>query len=391
MKFYKILPIILCCTLMSGCWDKVEIDKRLFVSTIGVDAGQDIGKEKKLKDIGPSEPFGEMNLKKLKVVYGFPDISELSPGKGGTAKEKNISVDAYSMEDAYNKTSAKSSRTVHFGHTQLLILSSDLMAYPDTVKEIVDYLQRQPSLNRTMQVAIADGSVEGYIKYQPVMEKNIESYISGVMENSSQNANVYPLSLNEFLMLLSENGNATVPRLSIDKDKNELKINGVAIVKGYSLKGYLGPIETSDLEILRGKLKGGKKVILYEGHPVDYNIDSLERRVAVTRKNGKLQFNLYIDMEGQLKGFYIGKEFLNSKELKMIESDFNKSIAEECRKVVKTTQSKFGVDPIGLREYVSKYHPIIWNNIKDNWQQEYKDAVININVDTKIRRIGVVK
>lgn len=391
MKSLKILPIILCCTLLSGCWDKVEIDKKLFVSTIGVDAGQDIGKDKKLKDIGPSEPFGEMNMKKLKITYGFPDISELSPGKGGTAKEKDISVDAYSMEDAYNKTAARSSRTVHFGHTQLLLLSSDLMAYPDTVKEIVDYLQRQPSLNRTMQVAVADGSVEGYIKYQPLMEKNIESYISGVMENSSQNANVYPMSLNEFLMLLSENGNATVPRLSIDKDKNELKVNGVAIIKGFTLKGYLGPSETANLEILRGKLKGGKKVILYEGHPVDYNIDSLERRVVVSRRDDKLQFDLYIDIEGELKGYYVGKEFLSAKELKTIENDFNKAIAEECKKVIKTTQGKFGVDPIGLREYVEKYHPIIWNNIKDNWEQEYKQAVININVDTKIRRIGVVK
>lgn len=376
---------------MSGCWDKVEIDKRLFVSTIGVDAGQDIGKDKKLKDIGPSEPFGEMNMKKLKVTYGFPDISQLGPTNGGTAKEKEISVDAYSMDDAYNKTAAKSSRTIHFGHTQLLLLSSDLMAYPDTVKEIVDYLQRQPSLNRTMQVAVTDGNVEGYIKYQPVMEKNIESYISGVMENSSQNANVYPLGLNEFLMLLSENGNATVPRLSIDKDKDELKVNGVAIIKDFTLKGYLGPAETANLEILRGKLKGGKKVILYEGHPVDYNIDSLERRVVVSRRDDKLQFDLYIDMEGELKGYYFGKELLISKELKTIQNDFNKAIAEECKKVIKTTQSKFGVDPIGLREYVEKYHPIMWKNIKDNWDQEYKQAVINININTKIRRIGVVK
>ena len=49
MKFKKILPVILSCVLLSGCWDKVEIDRLNFISTIAIDPGEDIGKEKELK------------------------------------------------------------------------------------------------------------------------------------------------------------------------------------------------------------------------------------------------------------------------------------------------------------------------------------------------------
>lgn len=391
MKYYKIIVLILICTLLGGCWDKVEIDRRLFVSTIGVDVGKDISKEKELKNLSPNDPFGELEMRKLKVTYGFPDISSLSPGSSGGVSEKNISVDAYSMEDAYNKTSAKSSRSVNFGHTQLLILSKDLLAYPNTVREVVNYFQREASINKVLQVVVAEGDIDNFIKYQPLTEKNIESYIAGLMENSAVNANLLPITLNEFLMLLNENGNAILPKLTIDKEKNELKVNGVSIIKNYVVKGDLNPVETSVLEILRGKLKGGKKVIFKDGHPIDLKIEDLKRRINVENKDGKVEFNIYLSLEGQVKEYYEGREIFDTRALNEIQGNFNNAISIETQKVMKRLQGEFAVDPIGLREYVEKYHPYFWNEIKDKWEETYKDATINVYVDTKIRRIGASK
>lgn len=391
MRYFKIIALILSCTLLGGCWDKIEIDRRLFVSTIGVDVGKDISREKELKNIKPGDPFSEMQMRKLKVTYGFPDISALGPEKSGTAEEKSLSVDAYSMEDAYNKTTAKSSRSVHLGHTQLLILSSNLLLYPDSVKELIDYFQREPSINKVMQVVVAEGSIDDIIKYKPVTEKNIENYIFGLMENSETSANLLPVTLNEFLTLLNENGNAILPRLTIDKEKNELKVNGVAIIKNYVVKGDLSPVETSVLEILRGKLKGGKKVIFKEGHPIDLRIENLDRRVSVEKNEGKLEFNIYLNLEGQIKGYYVGNELFDPKILDETQENFNSAITKESEKIMKRLQGEFDVDPIGLREYVEKYHPYLWKDVKNSWDEAFKEAIINIYVKTKIRRIGVVK
>jgi hypothetical protein len=59
--------------------------------------------------------------------------------------------------------------------------------------------------------------------------------------------------------------------------------------------------------------------------------------------------------------------------------------------VVKLTQQKFNSAPIGVRECIEKFHPDIWRQKKDNWDEVYKNAVINVNIQTSIRRIGVVK
>ncbi len=50
------------------------------------------------------------------------------------------------MTDTYFKALAKSSRTLHFGHSKLLLLSEDLFKYPEVLQEVMDYIEREPSL-----------------------------------------------------------------------------------------------------------------------------------------------------------------------------------------------------------------------------------------------------
>lgn len=391
MKYKKVIVIILSCILLSGCWDKVEIDRRSLISIISVDIGEQAGKEKELKYLSPDEPFTGMDLKKLKVTFGAPDISQLGPDKGGTAKDMYITTDAYSMQDAVNKAALKSSRDISFSHIKLLVLSKDLTTYPEILKEIVDYLQREPSLNRNMYVVISDGKAEEYIKHKPRMEKNIENYISGLIENTDRSTSILPITLNEFLILLSENGNAMLPRMTIEKDKNELGISGVGIIKDYKYRGDLSAIETANLEMLRGKLKGGRKTIYKNGHPIDIVIDSAGRKISMDNQQGKLTFNISLDIEGELKDYYVGGEVFSRDMLQSLQQNLNNSVKQECAQVVQITQREFGVDPIGIREYVEKYHPSLWKQIKNNWSDVYSSATINVIVNSNIRRIGVVK
>lgn len=391
MKYKKVIVIILSCILLSGCWDKIEIDRRSLISIISVDIGEQAGKEKELKNLSPDEPFTGMDLKKLKVTFGAPDISQLGPDKGGTAKDMYTTTDAYSMQDAVDKVALKSSRDISFSHIKLLVLSKDLTTYTEILKEIVDYLQREPSLNRNMYVVISDGKAEEYIKHKPTMEKNIENYISGLIENTTRRTSILPVTLNEFLTLLSENGNAMLPRMTIEKDKNELGISGVSIIKDYKYKGDLSAIETANLEMLRGKIKGGRKTIYKNGHPIDIVIDGVERKISMDNQQGKLTFSISLDIEGELKDYYVGGEIFSRNMLQSLQQNLNNSVKQECAQVVQITQREFGVDPIGIREYVEKYHPSLWKQIENNWSEVYSSATINVIVNSNIRRIGVVK
>ncbi|WP_291640342.1 Ger(x)C family spore germination protein [Clostridium sp.] len=391
MKFKKVLPVILSCILLSGCWDKIEIDRLNFISTIAVDTGEDIDKEGELKKINPEDPFAEGKIKKINVTYGFPDMSMLGAEKGGSAEEKYINTEASSMEDAISEAMAKSSRDIYMGHAKLLILSSNLLEYKEIVKEIVDYLQRDPNINRMLDIVVSEGTAEDCIKFKPITEKSTQNYISGLMANSKRNSRILSMNLNEFLILLSENGNVLLPRITLDKDKNELILTGAAIIKDYELKGHFTAIELMGIQMLSGKFNIGKKVIYMDGHPVDYLIDGCKRKITVDEKGDKLVINMDLDIEGQLGGYYVGKTMLQKDELKNLQSIFNKSISVECEKIMEISKTEFEIDPFGVREYIEKFKPSLWNKIEGEWDEKYKNALINVTVDTKIRRVGAVQ
>ncbi|MBU3111561.1 Ger(x)C family spore germination protein [Clostridium lacusfryxellense] len=391
MKFRKILPLILCCLVLSGCWDKVEIDRRNFISTIAIDPGEDISKEKELKKLNLVEPFAAISVKKLNVTYGFPDMSTVGAEKSGSAEEKYISTQAYSMEDAYSEAMAKSSRDIYLGHTKLLILSSDILKHKDTVKEVVDYLQRNPNISRMIQVVVSDGSAEDYMKFKPETENSTQYYISGLMDNSNRNSRIMSMTLNDLLILLSENGNALLPMINLDNEKKEIVLSGAAIIKDYELKGQFTPLELLNIQLLSGKFKAGKKAIYMEGHPIDYIIDGYHRKMSVVEKGNKLIIDVDIDLEGQIGGYYIGKKLLDDGELEKVQKYFNNSISEDLQKDMELAIKEFDIDPFGAREYIEKFKPSLWKKIKKEWDKKYKDASVNVNVDTKIRRIGATQ
>ncbi len=387
----KIMSLLLICTLLTGCWDKVEIERTELVSIIGIDAGVDIAKKKKFRDMKPTDPLTSIDLKKFHVTFGIPDLSKLEPGKGGVSKDKYISVDGYSIQDAVSNAIAKSSRFMRFSHTKLLILGENLMKYPDAVKEAIDYLQREPSLNRNMYIVMSEGDAEKYVTFNMPIETSAENYILGMVESDLKDNTVVPVTLNDFLVQMSENGNSMVPRIVVDKGSKNIKISGTFIIKNFAQKGTFNSVQTSNIELLKGILKGGKKMIYLEGHPVDIRIDNTDRKIRVLQENGRLVFDVHLYIEGQIKNYYTGNETLSVDKLNQIQQYFNESIGKECKSVIKSTQREFQVDPIGFREYIEKYHPFLWKQVKNDWNDTYKNAVVNINVNTNIRRIGVTK
>ncbi|WP_243105964.1 Ger(x)C family spore germination protein [Clostridium fermenticellae] len=390
-KVCRVICLLLIAIVSTGCWDKVEINQKGFVSVMGIDSGDDIGKDKELKKLNPNEPYTGMDLKRIHVTFGLPDISKLGPEKGGIGEDNYIDSDAYSMQDAISKASNKTSREITFTHIKLLMIGSNLLTYPETFKEVIDYLQRQPALDRMMYVCVAQGKAEEFVKYKPTTEKSLENYMVGLIENSRRNNTFVIVTLNDFLKLLDQNGNSISPSFEMDKDKKELKVSGSAIIKNYGLKGFLTNNQTSNIKILRGEFKGGTKVVYKNGHPIDFEVDNSRRKIIVKNTNNKLVFYINVNLEGEIKDSYMKNQLFSANNLSTLEDNFNRSIQKECEQTVQITQDQFQVDPIGFREYLEKYYPRLWSQVENDWDNAYKNAEVHVVIDSKIRRIGAVK
>lgn len=389
-KKYLVIMLILSTICMTGCWDKVEIDKKAFVSVLGVDAGKDMGKEKQLEKISPAASFTGSKFDKIRVTYAFPDISKLGPEKGGTAEDNTMPVDAYSMQDSIDKIVNKSSRNLSFGHLKLMVLNTSILDYSNTFKEVIDYIQRQPAINRMIYIVFSEDKSEEILRFKPNMEKSIENYIIGMLENNEKNNTAFPLTLNEFLEETSQNNTALIPVINIDKKNKDLKISKVAVIKNNKIKGYISTEQSNNIQLINKKFKGGTRTIIRDGSPLDYSIENSERKIKLKDKEN-LSFDIKLNLEGQIKGYNIDKQISSKGDINKIEEDLNKAITQEINEVIRVSQSEYNTDILDLGEYVHKYHPKLWKKIKGNWNDLYKSLDINVTVDTKVRRIGAIK
>lgn len=390
--FKKIILVLLITLTLTGCYDKVEIDKKNIISTLGIDVGDDILKIKELKEITPESPFAEKELAKLKITFGFPDSSELGPQKGNSAKEQYITANAYSMEDAISKATLRNSRVPILGHNKIMVLSNELFQYTQTLKEIFDFIERNPEISKTMYVVVCEGKTEDYIKYIPKSEKNIENFLVGLMENAKRNSSIVPIKFIDLIKAIKEDRDITIPRIIFSKEENEVVLKGSSIFQNYEIKGFLNNIETSDLEILKQNVIGGKKVIYVNSSPVDLIINGVNRKITLTSKDiDNLAFDVNILIEGDIAGYKADGNLYTKENLDKIQSYFNKSLAEECVRVLNRTQLNLGVDVVGFNSYLKSYHPLVYMKVKDDWRETFKKSKINVVVDTKIRRIGTIK
>ena len=387
-KIIKLIPVMMISLLLTGCWDSVEIDRKAFVSTIGIDIGDDIDVRSKM--INAKENTSEKSIENsntLRVTYGFPDVRNMN-AKKGTAAELAITVDGYSMTDAYFTAIGKSSRTLHFGHSKLLLLSDELFQYPEVLQEIIDYIEREPSLNRSVIMIIVKGKAKDYAKVKPEMEENIHNYITSLMGNSSKNGTVAPITLTKYIDMLKSYDISMLPVFSLENEK-DIQLKGMAVIKDFTIKDYLNNNQITDIQILRGDIGACRKAINRDGHNIDYYLKNVDKNLHIDYKNNKLHLEYVINTEGTLKGYYTEGERLDSGIIEEIEKQFDESMKKDFEEIINFTSNSLKLDVIDIGSDIRRFHRGIWSEVEDNWPEALRTAEISIKVNNDIRNIGL--
>lgn len=386
IKYLFFSLIILSALMLTGCWDRVEIDRRAFVSTVGIDVGSDIDKKDIFNNDNNIEDYRDLNI--VKITYGFPDLRHMDTQKG-TTEGLSLTVEGYSPIDAYFKAASKSSRSLHFGHSKLLLLSNKIFDYPDLEKEVMDYIEREPNLNRSIVMAIVNGDTSDYLKVKPMMEDSIDSYITNLLGNSSINGIISPITLTKYIDMVKSKSVSMLPVFNL-KGKDDIVLQGVAIIEDNMIKNYLDNDQMENIQILRSDIGSAKKVVTSGGHPVDYYIENVDTNLDIKYIDNKLHLNYTILAEGDLAGYYTDAEDLTDKDIKALENQFNKQMEKELLEIAYTTKNDMKLDVLGIQDKIKKYHTSLWNDIKDNWDKEFLNAEISIDVNNQIRTVGIV-
>lgn len=371
------LCLLLCIFTLTGCWDKIEIEDRLFVLAMGFDKAPE---EKK-----------QRSSDKIDIYFVSPIVAEATKGGKGNAFKTYDAV-GESLTEVMRDLLTKSNKKQFFGHCKVIIFGQELLNDSELFKQALDFLGRSHELHKSMYVYATPGKVEDVFKVEPMFDRLLAPYIAGISDNNSYVSAIPKMTLADLLVSMeNSDGNGILPLLVPSKDSVE--IDRMAIIKNYRLIALTDPDDSRAINRLNGKASGGTIDFDYQGSTSTYSYYSFNRKISLNKiSDGKIYLDYKLEAEGSVEGYMIGERLMNETILRDMEKTIEKEIEKDGQDTIKKLQQSYKVDLIGAGEYLRKHQPRVYKEIESDYDNYFADKiVINVEADAKVRRVGVLK
>jgi Ger(x)C family germination protein len=372
----RAIAVLVCMLLLVGCWDKIEIEDRLFVLGIGVDKAS--GKEQ------------EVSEDRYTLSFVAPVVDQIKEGPGPPFRTYKTVDNSVMM--SLSQLLERFSKRQFFGHTRTIFFGEDIMKDEKLLKEVLDGITRYHEFHNSMYAYIVPGRAEDVFKVKPMYDKLLMPYIAGITENSDYTSKILKLSLTDMIIMLdNQKGGLVIPKLTPDKE--EVKLNGAGVLKDYKLIGYLGDQEVSVYNWLTDKASGGVIAVEHNNVTSVFRHNTFNRKIELSKvENGKIYLKYNMETEGSLEEHVMGEDILDNALLKELNSEVAKRIEGESERLIKKFQQEFKVDLIGAGDYLSKYQPKLYKAIEKDYEEYFTDnIVVEVTADVNIRRVGLIK
>lgn len=374
-KTILLIIIILLCLFLSGCWDMLEINNRIFPYSVGIDLNENSQEEKD----------------KYIITISYPNINAI--GKNATQEEKIyvVSSKGRTVLDAINDMSTRLPYKIHFKHLRALVLGEKLAEDEKSVRQVLDGTTRDYIVNKKIKLLVTKGTAKELLNYKKnaIRQEVIEGALITMLIQGKYTADYAIKSLNEFIEETNYGGSTLVPKARVGDE--DIKFFGACVFKDYACIGGLNETENKAVTLINGEKRENLIVAPFEDTNISYDISGtrIKKKLLKTEEDFKVQIN--IKTEGQLREYKLegdtttprGEFILN------VEKALEEQIEKDINKTLNKVQKQYKSDVIRLGEYISKFHPKIWKEVEDDWSEVFSETEIEVNVNVKVRRRGL--
>lgn len=364
--------------LMTGCWDKVEIDNRAFIGAMAIDKFE------------PKEGEKESSRNRYAVTLAYTN-AELFAGKGEGEYDIVYTATGENIDTAIDSLATRLDKEIYFRHTQAIIIGENVAKDERLFRETLDVIERSPQIGRKVHFMIARGKGKDVLNTSTKDQETMGLFIRRLMEKNQRSSRTADADFGYILRSLHETHSAIIP--TIFSSKEDFKIAGCAVLKDFKMVGHLGELDTRNLMFMMDKMKSSLIPLNIEGIDLGLEVKNSKTEMKVFEKKGTLYTRFDIKGEGDLEQhkFEVRNEPLDDKYIDKIEKELDKYIENQIEETYKKIQNEFGTDIVQVSEYLRKYEPDKWEEVKDEWDEIYPKTQVEVHVDMKIRRVGVTQ
>lgn len=362
--------------LMTGCWDRNEMDDLALVIASGLDITDD----------------GQLEITlQIALPTGIP--SAVQTGKKGQKSVIVISAKGNSASEANGRLQQQLSRAIYFGHRGVIVIGEKCARHG--LKQVLDTFARLPESRYNSYVVTAYGTTAKEILNTPYQLE----LIPGIGINKIQASKFsFPVKIDEFLSALSSQVRSPVTAairvIHKGTDKETVSIDRAAVYRENKLSGFLAPDELKLLRWWIGETKQMRFTVKLEPEDEQYKgtvgVELLQSGVNIRAdvKNEIPRISVLLQASVRSLDNDTRLDLSDIKNMNRLETLLSKQIQSEFESLLAHVQKKLKSDILGLGEEIHIEHPYAWKNIKNKWADIYPVVPVAVDVDIKIKRTG---
>ena len=377
LSFVLLLSIF----LLTGCWNRKEINDISIVTAVALDLLED-----------------EKILLTLQVAIPSK-LGQTTGTEGGGDSTFMISETGSTFSEAYRHLQSKLSRRIFFSHSRVLLIGEELAK--KGVSHVIDFYSRFHEPRMNSHIMFTKGNAFEVISSEPTLE-SVSAEETRELTKLSVGLHV---TINEFLdMLLTEGLEPIAPQFAAsplevqvkDKSRKTQEVVGAAVFKGEKLVGWMDESEMRGILWLKNEMDTGVITVKIPkeegGGNISSNIIRAETEIVPKIKDGRIKITVKTITEMKIMENASKLNLNDSKNIDKLETEIEKEIRDKIQEGLDKTKNELGSDTIGFGEFVYKKYPKEWNaTYKKEWSEKFSELEVSIDSKVYVRRVGLTE
>jgi spore germination protein KC len=364
--------------LLTGCWDRTELNDMAFAMSSAVDKEQD----------------GSYRVSYLLPLPG--QMGGPSGGGGGTAGgQESYYIDSEtgrSMREAGYKLQQRMSRKLFLSHRRTVLIGEE--AAREGIGELLDTIPRLPETRLSTYFVVTKGPAWKLLNTKPKFERFPAEAIRELAKAHDKIAG----NAKDVALALSFGGDPVIVYMGekksekTDNSSREVEVIGFAQFKHEKMVGVYDKRLTQGLMWLR---QGVQTYTITVESPEDHKAVALDVRSGNSRITPMLEgddvtINVDLEAKATVRENYSKLDMNHTEDLRVVEKAVSDQITAAVKDTIQAMQ-KNRTDSAQIGNIVWRRYPAEWKGkLESNWDERFAKAKFNVQVRTNITEVGLI-
>lgn len=371
---WMVLALLL--PILTGCWDRQEIEDRASVSAIAVDMGKKEELQVSMQIPIPSQLAGGTS--------GGGGTGGGGGGAGPSGPFQVFTEEGKTIGDALSKIENQIHQPLFYGNIQVILFGEEFAK--NGIGRMIDILRRTPEIRRQLwPVVIKGGKAKEALLVKTTAEQIPTDYIRDLLKSGSREEIFPQITLGRLFKDLSSRKNQFPLLNYIIPTESAFKWEGLAIFNEDRMVGSMDHREDlTEILQIREERTGRLVPVQRDGGFVVFKPNELNRKIHV---NPDGSIDIQVLVRGSIREKSSKDDLSDPKVLHKLEKIIQTRYEKMAKKVLDRSQKELKSDVFGLGKMVRAYQPAIWKQM--NWQKDYPNVPVKISYHVVIRRFGL--